>query len=126
MIDTSSARSIALAALLPIALLTSSALRSEETAPAQVLCRAQGDDCRVRIIRVPDGLPEQVLKFEFCKEGDCDRQHREHWRTHYLAPPPGELCHNTDVTEALHWLEQNSKGWLLAGWGCVSGKRLPV
>jgi hypothetical protein len=87
---------------------------------------AQGDDCKVRIIRLPDGQPGQVLKFEFCKEGDCDRTHREHWRTHYLVPPPGEVCHNTNVTEALHWLEQNSKGWLLAGWGCVSAKRIPV
>jgi hypothetical protein len=126
MTDLSRARRTALAILVPLVLLISSAARSDEPSSAQVLCMAQGDDCKVRIIRLPDGQPGQVLKFEFCKEGDCDRTHREHWRTHYLVPPPGEVCHNTNVTEALHWLEQNSKGWLLAGWGCVSAKRIPV
>lgn len=85
-----------------------------------------GDNCRERIIRIPDGQPGQVLKFEYCREGDCDRAHREHWITHYLVPPPGEVCHNTDVTEALRWLEQNRKGWLLAGWGCVSKRQVPA
>lgn len=91
-----------------------------------VTCLDQNDDCKVRIIRLPDGLPGQVLKFEFCHEGDCDRAHREHWQTHYLVPPPGEVCRNANINEALHWIEQNAKGWLLAGWGCVSGKRIPV
>lgn len=84
------------------------------------------DNCRERIIRIPDGQPGQVLKFEYCREGDCDRAHREHWITHYLVPPPGEVCHNTDITEALNWLEQNRKGWLLAGWGCVSKRQVPA
>jgi hypothetical protein len=84
------------------------------------------DDCSTRKIRLPDGQPGQVLKFEYCREGDCDRAHRERWMTYFLVPPPGEVCHNTDINEALHWLEQNRKGWLLAGWGCVSKPKLPV
>jgi hypothetical protein len=91
-----------------------------------VQCMNEKEDCRQRIIRLPDGLPGQVLKFEYCREGDCDRGHRERWITHFLVPPPGEVCRNTDIGEALHWLEQNRKGWLLAGWGCVSKQRLPV
>jgi hypothetical protein len=126
MTDLSSAKRAALAILVPLVLLVASAARSDEPPTADVRCMAQGDDCKVRIIRLPDGLPGQVLKFEFCQEGDCDRAHREHWRTHYLVPPPGEACRNTGVTEALSWLEENSKGWLLAGWGCVSGKQVPV
>jgi hypothetical protein len=116
----------ALAIVAPLVLLVASAARSDETPSVNVLCMAKGDDCKVRIIRLPDGQPGQILKFEFCREGDCDRAHREHWRTHYLVPPPGEVCRSTDVTEALNWLEQNSKGWLLAGWGCVSSRRVPV
>ncbi len=91
-----------------------------------VQCVAPGDDCRTRIIRLPDGQPGQVLKFEYCREGDCDRAHREHWITHFLVPPPGEVCRNTDINEALQWLEQNRKGWLLAGWGCVSTRQVPA
>ena len=91
-----------------------------------VQCMNEKDDCRQRIIRLPDGMPGQVLKFEYCREGDCDRGHRERWITHFLVPPPGEVCRNTDIGEALRWLEQNRKGWLLAGWGCVSKQRLPV
>lgn len=91
-----------------------------------VQCAAPGDDCRKRIIRIPDGQPGQVLKFEYCRAGDCDRTHREHWITHYLVPPPGEVCRNTNVTEALKWLEENRKGWLLAGWGCVSTRQVPA
>lgn len=90
------------------------------------MCRVQSDACKTRIIRLPDGLPGQVLKFEFCKQGDCDRANRHRWRVHYLAPPPGKVCRNTDVGEALNWLAENRKGWLLAGWGCVSTKRIPV
>ena len=91
-----------------------------------VQCMNEKDDCRQRIIRLPDGMPGQVLKFEYCREGDCDRAHRERWITHFLVPPPGEVCRNTDIGEALRGLEQNRKGWLLAGWGCVSKQRLPV
>ena len=91
-----------------------------------VQCMNEKDDCRQRIIRLPDGMPGQVLKFEYCRAGDCDRAHRERWITHFLVPPPGEVCRNTDIGEALRWLEQNRKGWLLAGWGCVSKQRLPV
>lgn len=91
-----------------------------------VQCMSGNDDCRTRIIRLPDGVPGQVLKFEYCKEGDCDRAHRDHWMTHYLVPPPGAVCRNTDINEALHWLEQNRKGWLLAGWGCVSKRHVPI
>jgi hypothetical protein len=126
MTDYSRARLSALAILAPLVLVISSAVWSEEPAGTQIMCLAKGDDCKMRIIRLPDGQPGQVLKFEFCKEGDCDRSHREHWRTHYLVPPPGEVCRNTDVTEALNWLEQSSKGWLLAGWGCVSSRQVPV
>ena len=108
--------SLALLAVFP------SKVASEVALPpgAEIHCLAQGDDCRTRIIRLPDGQEGQVLKFEFCQEGDCDRAHREHWSTQYLVPPPGEVCRNTDINEALHWLEQNRPGWLLAGWGCVS------
>lgn len=91
-----------------------------------VQCMSSEDDCRTRIIRLPDGQPGQVLKFEYCREGDCDRAHRERWMTHFLVPPPGEVCRSTDINEALHWLEQNRKGWLLAGWGCVSKAQLPI
>ena len=91
-----------------------------------VQCMNEKDDCRQRIIRLPDGMPGQVLKFEYCREGDCDRAHRERWITHFLVPPPGEVCRNTDIGEALRWLEQNRRGWLLAGWGCVSKQRMPV
>jgi hypothetical protein len=91
-----------------------------------VQCMSSEDDCRTRIVRLPDGLPGQVLKFEYCREGDCDRAHRERWMTHFLVPPPGEVCRNTDINEALNWLEQNRKGWLLAGWGCVSKAQLPI
>ena len=126
MTELTRAKYAALAILVPLVLLVASAARSGETPSANVLCMAKGDDCKVRIIRLPDGQPGQVLKFEFCREGDCDRAHREHWRTHYLVPPPGEVCRNTDVTEALSWLEQSGKGWLLAGWGCVSSRRVPV
>lgn len=107
-------------------LLAPAAVRSDEQPNVIVQCMAATNDCRTRIIRLPDGMPGQVLKFEYCREGDCDRAHREHWMTHFLVPPPGELCHNTDINEALHWLEQNRKGWLLAGWGCVSKPKLPV
>lgn len=91
-----------------------------------VQCMSSEDDCRTRIVRLPDGQPGQVLKFEYCREGDCDRAHRERWMTHFLVPPPGEVCRNTDINEALNWLEQNRKGWLLAGWGCVSKAQLPI
>ena len=112
---------IAIALLAPM-----SAPVPAEDAPVVVQCMDGKDDCRNRIIRLPDGLPGQVLKFEYCREGDCDRAHRERWITHYLVPPPGEVCRNTDIGEALRWLEQNRKGWLLAGWGCVSKPKLPV
>jgi hypothetical protein len=110
-------------ALLAFALLP---VHSEGAGSVLVQCMAAGDDCRTRIIRLPDGQPGQVLKFEYCHEGDCDRAHREHWITHYLVPPPGEVCRNTDINEALQWLEQNRKGWLLAGWGCVSDRQVPA
>ncbi|KAB2939238.1 MAG: hypothetical protein K8F92_07765 [Hyphomicrobium sp.] len=118
-------RSAPLLALALIAL-APAAVHSGDSANVVVQCMGAGDDCRQRIIRIPDGMPGQVLKFEYCREGDCDRAHREHWITHYLVPPPGEVCHNTDINEALKWLEQNRKGWLLAGWGCVSREQLPV
>ena len=116
---------------LPLIALTLMALallpvHSEDTGNVVVQCMAAGDDCRTRIVRMPDGQPGQVLKFEYCHEGDCDRTHREHWITHYLVPPPGEVCRNTDINEALQWLEQNRKGWLLAGWGCVSDRQVPA
>ena len=101
-------------------------VRSGDTGNVHVQCMAAGDDCRTRIVRLPDGQPGQVLKFEYCHEGDCDRAHREHWITHYLVPPPGEVCRNTDINEALQWLEQNRKGWVLAGWGCVSDRQVPA
>jgi len=107
-------------------MLLAPAVQSAEPPNVIVQCMSSADDCRTRIVRLPDGLPGQVLKFEYCREGDCDRTHRERWITHYLVPPPGEVCHNTDINEALHWLEQNRKGWLLAGWGCVSKPKLPV
>jgi len=110
-------------ALLAFALLP---VHSEGAGSVVVQCMAAGDDCRTRIVRLPDGQPGQVLKFEYCREGDCDRAHREHWITHYLVPPPGEVCRNTDINEALQWLEQNRKGWLLAGWGCVSDRQVPA
>ncbi len=110
-------------ALMALALLP---VHSEDAGNVVVQCMAAGDDCRTRIVRLPDGQPGQVLKFEYCHEGDCDRAHREHWITHYLVPPPGEVCRNTDINEALQWLEQNRKGWLLAGWGCVSDRQVPA
>jgi hypothetical protein len=118
-------RSAPLIALALIAL-APGPVRSEDAANTLVQCMGPGDDCRTRIIRLPDGKPGQVLKFEYCREGDCDRAHREHWMTHFLVPPPGEVCRNTDINEALQWLEQNRKGWLLAGWGCVSTRQVPA
>lgn len=109
-----------------VLLLAPAAVQSAEQRNVIVQCMSATDDCRTRIVRLPDGLPGQVLKFEYCREGDCDRVHRERWITHFLVPPPGEVCRNTDINEALHWLEQNRKGWLLAGWGCVSKPKLPV
>jgi hypothetical protein len=126
MIELSTIRPFVLALLVPFLLLISSAARSDDPPRTQIICLSQADDCKTRLIRLPDGLPGQVLKFEFCQEGDCDRAHREHWSTHYLVPPPGEVCRYADVTEALNWIEQNRKGWLLAGWGCVSSRRIPV
>lgn len=116
------------AGLLPLTVLaiTPAPVRASDDAHVVVQCLAPGDNCRQRIIRLPDGQPGQVLKFEYCRAGDCDRTHREHWVTHYLVPPPGEVCSNTDITEALRWLEDNRKGWLLAGWGCVSKRQLPA
>jgi hypothetical protein len=114
------------APLLVLSVILPSAVRSDERPHVVIQCMAANDDCRTRVITLPDGMPGQVLKFEYCREGDCDRAHREHWVTHYLVPPPGEFCHNTDINEALHWLEDNRKGWLLAGWGCVSKPKLPV
>jgi len=58
---------LALLALVP------SAIRAGDGPNVDVRCMAEGDDCRTRIIRLPDGLPGQVLKFEYCHEGDCDR-----------------------------------------------------
>jgi hypothetical protein len=114
--------------LAPLAILAFVAVapHAVQSGEAIVQCMSNGDDCRNRLVRLPDGMPGQVLKFEFCREGDCDRTHREHWMTHFLVPPPGEVCRNTDVGEALRWLEQNRRGWLLAGWGCVSKAQLPV
>jgi hypothetical protein len=126
MIDTRRLGTLALILLVPAIVATTSAVRSDAPNEPEVICLAGGNDCVTQIIRIPDGQPGQVLKFEFCREGDCDRAHREHWRTQFLVPPPGEVCHNTDINEALHWLEQNARGWLLAGWGCVSKRQLPV
>lgn len=99
---------------------------SVDVSASQALCMDQNDSCRTRVIRLPDGLEGQVLKFEFCKEGDCDRANRARWSTHYLVPPPGEVCRNSNVTEALNWIEQNRPGWLLAGWGCVSNVKFSI
>lgn len=115
---------LTLAALLPLAPVAS--LAADAGAPDVIVCGPEGGTCSERIIRIPDGLPGQVLKFEYCQEGDCDRSHREHWRTYYLVPPAGEVCRNTDITEAMRWIEQNAKGWLLAGWGCVSKPKLSI
>jgi hypothetical protein len=112
--------------VLSLIALASFPVLSGDDAGVIVQCMSEKDDCRQRVIRLPDGMPGQVLKFEYCREGDCDRAHRERWITHYLVPPPGEVCRNSDIGEALRWLEQNRKGWLLAGWGCVSNKQLPV
>jgi hypothetical protein len=122
---TASLATLGLASLVPAAVRSGSS-QTAAIAKVDVQCMGASDDCRTRIIRLPDGQPGQVLKFEYCREGDCDRSHREHWVTHYLVPPPGEVCRNTDITEALHWMEQNRPGWLLAGWGCVSSQRLPA
>lgn len=111
---------------LALAVFAPAAVQSGDGSNVVVQCLSSSDDCRQRIVRLPDGQPGQVLKFEYCREGDCDRHHRERWVTHFLIPPPGEVCRNSDVSEALHWLEQNRKGWLLAGWGCVSKAQLPI
>jgi hypothetical protein len=104
----------------------SSPAASVDVSTSQALCMDQDKNCRMRIIRLPDGLEGQVLKFEFCKEPECDRSNRSHWSTHYLVPPPGEVCRNSNVGEALHWIEQNRPGWLLAGWGCVSNVKFSI
>ena len=79
-----------------------------------------------RVIPIPDAQRGQVLKFEFCKAGDCDRSDRRRWGTHYIVPPPGVVCRLSDITAALHWIEQHRPGWLLAGWGCVSHARISI
>jgi hypothetical protein len=117
---------LALLILTVFGLVASSVAHSEDAAPGRFICSDQNDDCGTRIIRLPDGAAGQVLKFEICKEGDCDREHMEHWSTHYLVPPPGEVCRNSDVSEALNWIEQHRRGWLLAGWGCVSSRKVSV
>ncbi|MEN9413223.1 MAG: hypothetical protein RLZZ342_310 [Candidatus Parcubacteria bacterium] len=110
----------------------------EHGAPHQQVpfnCLTAKQGCTI-VIRLPDGRPGMALKFHYCK-GTCDKDYpdnplrpgtclltcdpstRAEWKTHYLTPPDGEVCHNTDINEALHWLEQNRRGWLLAGWGCV-------
>lgn len=83
---------------------------------------ARSDEAHL-VFRLSEGTPGRILKFEFCRKGTCDRAQRERWSTHYLVPPPGEVCRLSDVGEALKWIEQNRPGWLLAGWGCVSARK---
>lgn len=116
---------LALAALI-LPLLPSSILAADTAKPGVIVCGSAGEKCSQRIIRIPDGQPGQVLKFEYCQEGDCDRSHREHWRTYYLVPPAGEVCRTSDINEAMRWIEQNAQGWLLAGWGCVSAPKISI
>lgn len=106
--STNGAHTLALVAALALGLSLATAARSDDTPSV--------------VTRLPDGLPGRILKFEFCRQGTCDRAQREHWSTHYLVPPPGEVCRLSDVGEALKWIDQNRPGWLLAGWGCVSAR----
>lgn len=117
---------LALIIVMLVGFVVSSAAHSEDAAAPRVICSDQSEDCATRIIRLPDGVEDQVLKFEICKEGDCDRAHMEHWSTHYIVPPAGEVCHNSDVSEAVDWIAQHRRGWLLAGWGCVSSRKVSV
>ena len=111
---------LALLASVPLGLTLEASAQSRlmNTAPPH----AVRDDTtsQPRIVRVPDGAPGRILKFEFCEPGKCDRNERQHWTAHYLEPPPGEVCRLSDVGEALKWLTENRPGALLAGWGCVS------
>jgi len=124
--QTRAVSTLALAALFPFAASSVEAADTTASEPEVFVCGADGAKCSQRIIRIPDGQPGQVLKFEYCQEGDCDRAHREHWRTYYLVPPAGDVCRNANITEALRWIEQNAQGWLLAGWGCVSKPKLSI
>ena len=117
-------RAYGVALLIGLAL-QASAQPAEAAEAPQTASRLAASDVaksQPRIVRVPDGAPGRVLKFEFCQPGTCDRKERKRWSTHYLEPPPGEVCRLSDVGEALRWLGENRPGWRLAGWGCVSAR----
>lgn len=113
-------------------------VQAEPTRPYNCLTSRIG--CEI-VIRIPDGQPGQILKFETCKPqcdpaypehpfkpGECfktcDRNHKERgWETHYITPPDGEVCRNREgIEEALRWIEQHRPGWVWAGSGCVTNR----
>ncbi|HRN85507.1 MAG TPA: hypothetical protein PK857_11860 [Hyphomicrobium sp.] len=113
---------VALLIALPLAVPHHASAQSAQTAEAPQIAASDSAGSQPRVIRVPDGAPGRVLKFEFCEPGTCDRRERKRWSTHYLEPPPGDVCRLSDVGEALRWLGENRPGWRLAGWGCVSAR----
>lgn len=127
-------RIIMLAGLLFSATASTASAEAPNGPPYNCLTATQG--CTI-ILRLPDGRPGMFLKFHYCKATcdkdypedvsrpghcllTCDPSTRAQWRTHYLVPPEGEVCRNSDVGEAIEWIRANHPGWVLAGWGCVN------
>ena len=86
-------------------------VRERFTREALAVARLSGNAHIVTIYDVGEHDERPYLVMEYLSGGSLEDQLRD-------GPVP--------LGRALRWLEQNRKGWLLAGWGCVSKQRLPV